>query len=269
MSLSGLKPRMASQAYETLERQMMEITNPKQLKDQLVSLCREIQELVRESECMDKILGRQVHALSKAENVGDAAVTQKLDLLRAELAQVTSEEKDLTEQVRAIKRTAAKKGQEVKRIRTEAGNAIKVDGIDRFPVTLAEVEAFLLQRPDVSKAEINEGIEFLCKEHESLKAVIEQYISAKAEAESEVHGELTELGRKLAKLNRERAKLTMDIEKQLHWIHILTIRLRSVRRAAQAPAKSPQARKSVTSPDDPVDIGVGKGPVRAKKIPVR
>lgn len=80
MSVSGLKPKMASQAYEMLERQMMEITNPKQLKDQLVSLCREIQDLVRESECMDKILGRQVHALSKAENVGDTAVTQKLDL---------------------------------------------------------------------------------------------------------------------------------------------------------------------------------------------
>lgn len=269
MSVSGLKPKMASQAYEMLERQMMEITNPKQLKDQLVSLCREIQDLVRESECMDKILGRQVHALSKAENVGDTAVTQKLDLLRAELAQVVSEEKELTEQVRAMKRTAAKKGHEAKRIRTEAGNAIKVDGIDRFPVTLAEVEAFLLQRPDVTRAEVDEGIEFLCKEHESLKAIIEQYINAKAEAESEVHGELAELGKKFAKLNRERAKLSMDLEKQLHWIHILTIRLRSVRRAAQAAAKSPQARKSVTSPNIPMDSGAERGPAKAKKIPVR
>lgn len=269
MSLSGLKPRMASQAYETLERHMMEITSPKQLKDQLVSLCREIQELVRESECMDKILGRQVHALSKAENVGDNAITQKLDLLRAELAQVVSEEKDLTEQVRAMKRTAVKKGQEIKRIRAEAGNAIKIDGVDRFPVTLAEVEAFLLQRPDVTKAEIDEGIDFLCKEHEALKAIIEQYVNAKAEAESEVHGELAELSKKLAKLNRERAKVTMDIEKQLHWIHILTIRLRSVRRAAQASMKSPQARKSVTSPEVPMDTATGKGPVKARKIPVR
>ncbi|TNJ29568.1 hypothetical protein GMRT_11638 [Giardia muris] len=233
MSAAGLKPNMWHADYEAMERHVKELTEPKHVKDQLVLLCREIQELVRESECMDKVLCRQIHALNKAEQAEGAGTGKKLEALRKELADLTAEEKTVTDRLKSVKLTTQKRESEAKRVRSEASETVQANN-EQFPVSLGEVETFLCQRPDATISELEEMTAALRREHEEIQASIAQNVDSRARNETELHEEEQGFKKQLAKLNRERARLMLDIDKQNRWISILTIKLRTLKRAAEA-----------------------------------
>lgn len=273
-------PVVASRRPAPLPRAVVETNDPQVIKNLLVELQLEIRDKAAELASLGEIEKRQEEALAAEKARHDSQGTDaQLQALKEEYDSLGQREKELFERLRRKREQEAANAERQKRARARAQRI--VEGADsgsskpaaakraeraprdiatnpegeveipEFTVTLEEVEAFLRSSADVTEERLQEDTARLDRMVQEKKMLIEGYSEAKQSVEASLRSDMATVSKKIAKLTADQEKVSKDIEKQLRWMQLLSLKLRQAKRAeaqreaADAGAAAPVAASGV------------------------
>lgn len=280
--MSAIHPYTVDGAYD--ERRLAHITDPVKLKDLMVDAHSQILRLQKDLDGLNLIIARQDARLNAARPTSTAS-GERIAELTNELADLGKTERELRERLRFYKRALLTRDGRAARPRAQGDQAAEEgaegaepdalaaqegaqrgpvprhkgsvdrsratgddDGLAVFTVSLEEVASFLGLNSGITVADLEAALQEEAARRTDLRAVIARHAAERDRAEAGIRAEIADVIRRTKRLGREQTKAVLEIERQLHWLQILSIKLRTTKRVGAA-----NARKSLLVRDEARD----------------